>query len=68
MGPFTPDEDSFLLEKVAEWGGRGQGVWASIARLTGRAERALRDRWLTVTTGPVGEVFWNDAQVIYTWS
>jgi hypothetical protein len=44
-GPFTPEEDDIISNRVIEWGDKGNGLWKSIEKEIGRADSTIRQRW-----------------------
>uniref|UniRef100_A0A7S3HL51 Uncharacterized protein n=1 Tax=Spumella elongata TaxID=89044 RepID=A0A7S3HL51_9STRA len=61
-GPFTPEEDNLVLQRVAEWGDKGQGVWKSLEVELGRPSNNIGNRYrkliktYSTTTGENGVV------------
>lgn len=46
-GPFTPEEDAVIVQRVREWGDRGQGLWVQLEQELGRRLSSVRQRWNT---------------------
>lgn len=44
-GRFAPDEDAVIIARVAEWGNRGQGLWAALEKELNRNAAAILTRW-----------------------
>lgn len=44
-GPFTPEEDAVLLQRVAEWGDKGQGIWKALEQELGRPSNNIGNRY-----------------------
>jgi len=63
MGHFTPEEDELILQRVKEWGDRGQGLWVNLSEEMDRAAGTIMARWKTLERGLKNEVFWTDEMV-----
>ena len=48
-GHFTPAEDALICQRVAEWGNKGMGLWASLEKEMKRGDGALAKRWKTLS-------------------
>ena len=44
-GPFSAEEDALIRQRVAEWGNKGPGLWASLQEEMGRSDANIRMRW-----------------------
>eukprot|EP01034_Spumella_vulgaris_P000525 gene525-701_t len=44
-GPFTPEEDTIVSQKVAEWGDKPNGLWAGLERVLCRDRVDIKERW-----------------------
>jgi hypothetical protein len=44
-GPFSPEEDAILLQRVAEWGDKGQGIWKALEQELGRPSNNIGNRY-----------------------
>jgi hypothetical protein len=44
-GPFTAEEDAVILQRVQEWGDRGQGLWVQLSQELGRPASSISRRW-----------------------
>lgn len=51
-GPFTAEEDAVILTSVAEWGYKGNGLWADLMQEMGRPSESIRRRWRHRLGGP----------------
>lgn len=45
MGPFTPEEDALIAERVAKYAERRRGLWPSLQKDLGRSARNILARW-----------------------
>lgn len=44
-GPFTADEDELIIQRVAEWGTKGHGLWTALEKEMGRSLKFIFQRW-----------------------
>jgi hypothetical protein len=44
-GPFTAEEDAVIVQRVQEWGDRGQGLWVQLEQELGRSGQLISERW-----------------------
>ncbi len=44
-GRFTPDEDAVIVQRVREWTGKGQGLWAALEKELNRNAASVLTRW-----------------------
>jgi hypothetical protein len=44
-GPFTSEEDNIVLQRVAEWGDKGQGIWKALEQELGRPSNNIGNRY-----------------------
>lgn len=44
-GPFTAEEDELILQRVAEWGNKGNGLWVGLMQEMGRPPVCISCRW-----------------------
>jgi len=44
-GPYRPEEDAVIRQRVTEWGDKGQGLWVGLEKELGRAADTVRKRW-----------------------
>lgn len=44
-GPFTAEEDNVVLQRVAEWGDKGQGIWKALEQELGRPSNNIGNRY-----------------------
>jgi len=46
-GPFAPEEDAIIAQRVGEWGLQGNGLWKALETELGRSTKAVFSRWKT---------------------
>jgi hypothetical protein len=44
-GPFSPEEDAVIIERVTNWDTNKRGLWAALERELGRPNATIRTRW-----------------------
>ena len=47
-GPFTPEEDAIIVERVKQWGNKGKGLWVALEKELGRSSLSIRNRWTQI--------------------
>jgi hypothetical protein len=47
-GPFTAEEDAVIVQRVQEWGDRGQGLWVQLEQELGRSGKMISRRWSNI--------------------
>ncbi len=55
-GRFSAEEDEIIVTRVAEWVGRGQGLWASLEKELNRNAASILTRWNLTLSKRVQEV------------
>jgi len=63
QGHFNATEDALILQRAAEWGDKGVGLWLSVGRELKRARTSVRARYLTLVSEVKPRVQWTDEMV-----
>ncbi len=48
QGHFTAEEDAIILQRVVEWGDKGQGLWGALEKELERPCKQINKRWRNI--------------------
>lgn len=61
-GPYTRDEDAFIIARVREWGNKGQGLWIALQSEMNRRSDSINKRWQRLSRSPESVAYGNEQQ------